>query len=56
MRELFRLTFASWAKGEQSPVTAREARRNLQLVQAAYESARRGQPVAIEPNDREADR
>jgi predicted dehydrogenase len=56
MRELFRLTFEAWASGKDSPVTAADARHNLQLVLAAYESARRGKPVEVAILERKADR
>jgi UDP-N-acetyl-2-amino-2-deoxyglucuronate dehydrogenase len=55
MRELFRLTFQAWAKDEDSPITAANARHNLRLVLAAYESARSGRPIAVAPDERKAD-
>lgn len=55
MRELFRLTFQAWAKDEDSPITAVDARHNLRLVLAAYESARSGRPIAVAPDERKAE-
>jgi len=47
IREVFAQTFAAWSEGRAAPAGIREARHVLEVVTAVYESAARGEVVAV---------
>jgi predicted dehydrogenase len=47
MRVLYERTFEAWRRDEPAPVGIEQARRVLQIVQAIYDSARRGTSVEV---------